>query len=67
MNMNEDFDAPMELIYTHELEALRRELETVTAQRDAALAQLRSMQQPIEYSSGSSTTPEWMGRLQVFI
>lgn len=64
---SEDFDAPMELVYTHELEALRKELENVTAQRDAALAALRRMQVPIEYSSGTSTTPEWLKNVQVYI
>ena len=65
--MEDNWDAPMELIYTHELEELRRQLAVVTAQRDAALAQLRHMQQPIEYSSGTSTTPEWLREVKVYI
>lgn len=65
--MNEDFDAPMELIYTHELKALKRELEQVTAQRDAALAMIERMKQPIEYSSGGTTTPPTQMKVQTYI
>lgn len=63
--MSENWDAPMELIYTHELEALRAELEVVKAQRDAALAQLRGAQCPITYSSGGVSTPP-LGNLRVW-
>jgi hypothetical protein len=65
--MNEDFDAPMELIYTHELKALKHELEQVTAQRDAALAMIERMKQPIEYSAGGTTTPPVQMRVQTYI
>lgn len=64
--MSEDWDAPMELIYTHELEELKRQLAAVTAQRDSALAALRRMEQPFEYSSGSVTVPEWLRDVRAF-
>lgn len=62
---NDDPFAPMELIYTHELEALKRELGMVTQQRDALRAQFRQWQQPFTYSSGSTTVPDWLKNLQV--
>lgn len=65
--MEEDFNAPMELIYTHELEALKEELERVKAQRDAALAALKRMEQPIIYTSGSTTVPDWLKNARVYI
>jgi hypothetical protein len=65
--MDESWDAPMELVYTHELEALREELEAVKSQRDSALAALRRNQQPITYSSGNITVPEWLRDTQLLI
>lgn len=66
MPTDEDWDAPMEFIFTRDLEALRKELALVTAQRDSALAALRRMEQPITYTSGSTTVPEWLRNVKVY-
>lgn len=65
--MEDEWDAPMELICAHELEALREELAMVKLQRDSALAALRRMEQPITYLSGSTTVPEWLKNARVLI
>lgn len=65
--MEDDIFAPMELVFTHELEALKAKLEAVTAERDSLLAQMRRTQQPITYSSGQYNMPEWLRDLKVYI
>lgn len=61
----DDWDAPMELVYTHELEKLREDLRFVQQERDALRAQFRQWQQPFTYSSGSYTVPEWLRDVRV--